>query len=150
MGHRVALVCSLTSCPNYRQQRVRVAKRQSGSRLGLRYLVCATLFSPHIVHLNISASPCCNLTETEHFFLVRDNWARTISPNANVKIYLGAPASSTAAGTGYQAIDTLSSVAVKMRKSFPSFGGVMLWDASQAYGKPRCYARNFGRPYVLS
>ena len=47
---------------------------------------------------------------------------------------MGAPASSTAAGTGYVSIDTLSSVAAQMRKTFPSFGGVMLWDASQAYG----------------
>lgn len=64
----------------------------------------------------------------------RDNWARTTSPNKNVKVYIGAPASSTAAGSGYQSIGTLSSIAVQMRKSFPSFGGVMLWDASQAYG----------------
>lgn len=68
------------------------------------------------------------------FALGRDNWARTISPNPNVKVYVGAPASSTAAGTGYEAIGTLSSIAVQMRQSFPSFGGVMLWDASQAYG----------------
>jgi len=32
-------------------------------------------------------------------------------------------------------IATLSSIAVKMRQSYPSFGGVMLWDASQAYGE---------------
>lgn len=51
-----------------------------------------------------------------------------------VKIYIGAPASSTAAGTGYLPIGNLSSIAVQMRESFPSFGGVMLWDASQAYG----------------
>lgn len=51
-----------------------------------------------------------------------------------VKIYIGAPASSTAAGSGYAPIGNLSSIAVKMRESFPSFGGVMLWDASQAYG----------------
>ncbi|KAI0094559.1 glycoside hydrolase family 18 protein [Irpex rosettiformis] len=70
-------------------------------------------------------------------FGIWDNWARTISPNTNVKIYLGAPASSTAAGTGYQEIGTLSSIAVKMRKAFPSFGGVMLWDASQAYANGR-------------
>lgn len=68
----------------------------------------------------------------------RDNWARTISPNKDVKIFVGAPASSTAAGTGYQDISTLSSIAVKMRQSFPSFGGVMLWDASQAYGELIC------------
>lgn len=65
----------------------------------------------------------------------RDAWARTISPNPNVKIYLGAPASSSAAGTGYIPISTLSADAVQMRKSFPSFGGVMLWDESQAYGR---------------
>ncbi|KAI0702448.1 class III chitinase [Cytidiella melzeri] len=70
-------------------------------------------------------------------FGIWDNWARTISPNPNVKIYVGAPASSTAAGTGYQAIGTLSSIAVTMRQSFPSFGGVMLWDASQAYANGR-------------
>ncbi|KAI0067746.1 glycoside hydrolase [Artomyces pyxidatus] len=66
-----------------------------------------------------------------------DNWARTISPNPNVKIFIGAPASSTAAGGGYQSIGTLSSIAVQMRNSFPSFGGVMLWDASQAYVNSR-------------
>ena len=65
-------------------------------------------------------------------FPPRDNWARTISPNPDVKIYIGAPASSTAAGGGYQALATLTSIAVQMRQSFPSFGGVMLWDASQA------------------
>ncbi|KAG6902323.1 hypothetical protein C0995_001702 [Termitomyces sp. Mi166 len=64
-----------------------------------------------------------------------DNWARFTSPNKNVKIYIGAPASSSAAGSGYQAIDTMKSIAVSMRNSFPSFGGVMLWDASQAYGE---------------
>ncbi|KAF9229579.1 glycoside hydrolase [Gyrodon lividus] len=58
-------------------------------------------------------------------FGVWDIWARQTSPNPNVKIYIGAPASSTAAGTGY------------MRESFPSFGGVMLWGASQAYANDR-------------
>ncbi|KAF4622900.1 hypothetical protein D9613_001656 [Agrocybe pediades] len=70
-------------------------------------------------------------------FGIWDNWARTISPNKNVKVYIGAPASSSAAGSGYVAINTLSSIAVQMRKSFPSFGGVMLWDASQAYANNR-------------
>ncbi|KAJ3797832.1 class III chitinase [Lentinula aff. detonsa] len=52
----------------------------------------------------------------------RDNWARTTSPNPNVKVFLGAPAASLAAGTGYQDLATLSSYAVQMRHSFPSFG----------------------------
>ncbi|KAI0322297.1 class III chitinase [Amylostereum chailletii] len=71
-------------------------------------------------------------TASQWNYGIWDNWARTISPNSNVKIYIGAPASSTAAGGGYQDLDTLTSIAVQMRKSFPSFGGVMLWDASQA------------------
>ncbi|KAL6304162.1 class III chitinase [Sparassis latifolia] len=70
-------------------------------------------------------------------FGIWDIWARTISPNPNVKVYIGAPASSTAAGTGYQNISTLSSIAITTRNSFPSFGGVMLWDASQAYENDR-------------
>ncbi|KAG6820775.1 hypothetical protein H0H93_012039 [Arthromyces matolae] len=66
-----------------------------------------------------------------------DNWARTVSPNKNVKIYIGAPASSTAAGSGYQVIGTMENISVSMRTKFPSFGGVMLWDASQAYANNR-------------
>lgn len=64
----------------------------------------------------------------------RDYWARYISLNKNAKVYIGAPASSTAAGQGYVDAGTLGTIATQMRKSFPSFGGVMLWDASQAYG----------------
>ncbi|KAL5495580.1 CHT2_1 [Sanghuangporus weigelae] len=66
-----------------------------------------------------------------------DNWARTISPNSDAKIYIGAPASSTAAGQGFVSADTLASIATQMRNSFPSFGGVMLWDASQAVANDR-------------
>jgi len=65
----------------------------------------------------------------------RDYWARNVSPNKNVKVYIGAPGATGAAGGGYVPIATLSSIAVKMRQSYPSFGGVMLWDASQAYGE---------------
>ncbi|KAF8640643.1 hypothetical protein AX17_000300 [Amanita inopinata Kibby_2008] len=70
-------------------------------------------------------------------FGIWDNWARTTSMNKNVKVYIGAPASSTAAGSGYVDISTLQNIAVKMRQSFPSFGGVMLWDASQAFANGR-------------
>lgn len=66
---------------------------------------------------------------------IRDYWARNVSPNPNVKVYIGAPASSTASGTGYVDSATLGSIATQMRNSFPSFGGVMFWDASQAYGE---------------
>lgn len=65
----------------------------------------------------------------------RDYWARNVSPNKDVKIYIGAYGGPGATGSGYVPLSTLTSIAVQMRTSFPSFGGVMLWDASQAYGK---------------
>ncbi|KAJ3512332.1 hypothetical protein NMY22_g15366 [Coprinellus aureogranulatus] len=66
-----------------------------------------------------------------------DYWARSLSKSKTTKVYLGAPASNSAAGGGYVDINTLTSAATQMRKSFPSFGGVMLWDASQAYANNR-------------
>ncbi|KAI9317125.1 class III chitinase [Dichotomocladium elegans] len=66
-----------------------------------------------------------------------DYWARNISPNPNVKVYIGAPASSTAAGSGYVPLATLQNIARQTRQQFPSFGGVMYWDASQAYANGR-------------
>jgi hypothetical protein len=64
----------------------------------------------------------------------RDEWAKTVSPNKNVKVYIGAPSDSLAAGSGYVDADTLASYALQTREQYSSFGGVMLWDASQAYG----------------
>jgi len=64
----------------------------------------------------------------------RDTWAKTVSPNKNVKVYIGAPASSTAAGSGFVDVTTLGSIAHQTLANFSSFGGVMLWDASQAFG----------------
>ena len=64
----------------------------------------------------------------------RDNWAKTTSPNPNVKVFIGAPASSTAANAGYVDAATLGSIVEQTRSQYSSFGGVMLWDASQAFG----------------
>ncbi|EJD41762.1 glycoside hydrolase [Auricularia subglabra TFB-10046 SS5] len=66
-----------------------------------------------------------------------DYWARNISPNKNVKVFVGAPASASAAGSGYVSASSLTSIATSLRKRFPSFGGVMYWDASQAYNNGR-------------
>ncbi|CAO3615057.1 unnamed protein product [Cunninghamella blakesleeana] len=63
---------------------------------------------------------------------VWDYWAKNISPNKDIKVYIGAPASKSAAGGGYVPLEKLSEIAVTTQKSFPSFGGVMFWDASQA------------------
>jgi len=66
-------------------------------------------------------------------FNVWDNWAKTASPNKNVKVYIGAPASSTAANAGYVDINRLKQIALETKAKYSSFGGVMFWDASQAY-----------------
>ncbi|KAG5725917.1 Chitinase 1, partial [Termitomyces sp. T112] len=66
-----------------------------------------------------------------------DNWAKTVAVNKNVKVYIGAPASSTAAGSGYVDAATLGSIAKATRATYSSFGGIMLWDASQAYANGR-------------
>ncbi|KAG5638550.1 hypothetical protein H0H81_011896, partial [Sphagnurus paluster] len=66
-----------------------------------------------------------------------DNWAKTAAINKNVKIYIGAPASPTAAGSGYVDAATLGNIAKQTRAQYSSFGGIMLWDVSQAYANSR-------------
>jgi len=70
-------------------------------------------------------------------FATWDAWAKNTSPNKNVKIYIGAPAAPTAAGSGYVDAATLASIAKTTRSQYSSFGGIMLWDASQAYANGR-------------
>ncbi|GJJ75497.1 hypothetical protein EMPS_07855 [Entomortierella parvispora] len=63
-----------------------------------------------------------------------DQWAKTISVNKNVKVFLGVPASVTAANAGYVTIDRLREIMDAVRCKYSSFGGIMMWDLSQAYG----------------
>ncbi|KAJ7739413.1 glycoside hydrolase family 18 protein [Mycena metata] len=56
-----------------------------------------------------------------------DNWAKTVSPNPNVKLFIGAPASPSAATDGYVDATTLGSIALETREQYSSFGGIMLW-----------------------
>ncbi|KAK9494093.1 hypothetical protein V1508DRAFT_413647 [Lipomyces doorenjongii] len=73
-------------------------------------------------------------TESTNFnFGSWDTFARTASYNRDVKVYLGVAASLTAAGTGYVTIDTLNEAAAQLMSTYSSFGGIMMWDASQAY-----------------
>ncbi|KAJ8594091.1 glycoside hydrolase [Rhizopogon salebrosus TDB-379] len=66
-----------------------------------------------------------------------DNWAKTVSPNPNAKVYIGAPASTSAAGSGYVTPSTFTTIIQQTMAQYSSFGGVMLWDASQAYANSR-------------
>ncbi|KAJ7851171.1 glycoside hydrolase family 18 protein, partial [Mycena olivaceomarginata] len=62
------------------------------------------------------------------------NWNfNTWYPESNVKIYIGAAASESAAGSGYVSASILGDIASNAQRTFPSFAGVMLWDMSQAY-----------------
>ncbi|KAJ7670935.1 glycoside hydrolase [Mycena polygramma] len=54
-----------------------------------------------------------------------DEWAKNTSPNKDVKIFIGAPASTTAAGSGYVPATTLGKIALETRAQYSSFGGVM-------------------------
>ncbi|KAF8207553.1 glycoside hydrolase superfamily [Mycena galopus ATCC 62051] len=65
-----------------------------------------------------------------------DTWAKTTSPNPDVRIFIGAPASASA-GAGYVAAATLGQIAISTRAEYSSFGGIMLWDASQAFANDR-------------
>ncbi|KAG0169536.1 Chitinase 1 [Apophysomyces sp. BC1034] len=65
---------------------------------------------------------------------VWDKWARETSPNKNVKILVGVPGSSTAAGSGYVPFEQLQPIIESVAAKFKSYGGVSIWDASQSYG----------------
>ena len=65
-----------------------------------------------------------------------DNWAKNTSPNKNVKIYLGVPGAPDSADWGYVGINTLTPIIQTTKSQYSSFGGVMYWDMSSAYGKP--------------
>ncbi|KAJ8100580.1 glycoside hydrolase superfamily [Lipomyces tetrasporus] len=59
-------------------------------------------------------------------------WVSSTAVNKNVKLYVGVPGSSSAAGSGYTTpsglLDIMNSISDKS-----SLGGVMIWDASQAF-----------------
>ncbi|KAF7371857.1 Carbohydrate-binding module family 5 protein [Mycena venus] len=89
-----------------------------------------------MLYVQFYNNPECGL---EHFndpsvwnFDIWDAWAQQ-SPNPNIKIYIGAPASESAAETGYVNASILGDIAAQTQSTFSSFGGVMFWDMSQAY-----------------
>lgn len=61
------------------------------------------------------------------------NWATSTSPNKNVKVMLTLPGSSTAAGSGYIPMSTINTIVPQLASQYPSYGGVSIWDASQAW-----------------
>ncbi|KIY53973.1 glycoside hydrolase family 18 protein [Fistulina hepatica ATCC 64428] len=67
----------------------------------------------------------CGLQNADNYsywdFGIWDYWARNVSINSDVKIYIGAPAAALAANSGYVDIDSLSCIAVDMRKKLVPF-----------------------------
>jgi len=59
-----------------------------------------------------------------------NDWATGTSANKDVKLFMGVPAN-TGAGGGFVSAADLVSV-IDSSKAFSNFGGVMMWDASQA------------------
>ncbi|KAF7596599.1 hypothetical protein BBP40_001000 [Aspergillus hancockii] len=72
-------------------------------------------------------------TQNSFNFEEWDNWAKSVSKNKHVKVLVGVPANTNAASTGYVPASKLEAV-IAYSKSFSSFGGVMMWDVTQAYG----------------
>ncbi|KAH8691599.1 putative chitinase 3 precursor [Talaromyces proteolyticus] len=70
-------------------------------------------------------------TQWNFNFDVWDNWAKTVSLNPKVKVYLGVPGR-TGAGGGYEPASFVGEV-ISFIKQYSSFGGIMIWDASQAW-----------------
>jgi len=73
----------------------------------------------------------CKLTGDSFNFDTWQKFASTSAPNKNVKVYVGLPGSSSAAGSGYASLDDIKSKYSSFA-SEPNFGGFMVWDASQA------------------
>ncbi|KAF2863483.1 glycoside hydrolase family 18 protein [Piedraia hortae CBS 480.64] len=63
-------------------------------------------------------------------FGIWDEWARNGSVNKNVRVLVGVPGGPTAAGSGFLPLKGVEDV-IGYCKRFASFGGVMVWDASQ-------------------
>ncbi|KAJ2710769.1 Chitinase 2, partial [Coemansia spiralis] len=59
-------------------------------------------------------------------------WATTISANKDVRVFLGVPGSRSAASSGHVSPERLKEIVNLTRSKFDSFGGIMVWDASQA------------------
>jgi len=59
-----------------------------------------------------------------------DEWARTVSKNRDVRLLVGIPGNTGAAGSGYLPADRLNPVWAYTKK-YATFGGVMIWDMSQ-------------------
>ncbi|RKP26301.1 glycoside hydrolase superfamily, partial [Syncephalis pseudoplumigaleata] len=71
---------------------------------------------------------------TQNFnFDVWDEWSRKVAKVSGAKVFLGVPASPSAANIGYVSPARLEEMVASIQAKYASFGGVMMWDTSQAF-----------------
>ncbi|CCF60363.1 hypothetical protein KAFR_0J02990 [Kazachstania africana CBS 2517] len=74
----------------------------------------------------------CNVDKQFNF----DTWAnfaKTVSPNRDIKLFVGLPGGASAAGSGYISDMSVIRSMVQTVSENANFGGISLWDASQAW-----------------
>ncbi|EKG09297.1 hypothetical protein MPH_13682 [Macrophomina phaseolina MS6] len=71
-------------------------------------------------------------TQDNFNFDAWDRWVNTLSASKNTKVFLGVPASTGAAKSGYKSAEDLVRV-IDYAKGYKTFGGVMIWDVTLAY-----------------
>lgn len=75
----------------------------------------------------------CSVAGGSFNFNTWADWASSTSPNKNIKVMLTLPGSPTAAGSGYVPMSTISTIVPQLASQYSSYGGVSIWDASQAW-----------------
>lgn len=82
----------------------------------------------------------CNLGPNFNWDTWQD-YAENTSPNKDIKMFIGQPGGVTGAGSGFNPMSTVSKYISQVEGS-KNFGGISLWDASQAF------KNNGGETYV--
>lgn len=73
----------------------------------------------------------CSTTGSQFNWDTWQNFATNTSPNKSIKLFLGLPGSSSAAGSGYASPDQVKQTLSQISGT-TNFGGISVWDASQA------------------
>lgn len=71
-------------------------------------------------------------TQDTFNFNTWNKWAKNDSKNKDVKVLLGVPANKDSSQTGFVPREDLKPI-IEYAKKFDHFGGMMIWDVSQAY-----------------
>ncbi|KAI5957271.1 CHT3 [Candida jiufengensis] len=75
----------------------------------------------------------CNLGSSWFNWNTWLDYATNVSPNKDVKLYVGVPGAIRAAGSGYNSPDLVSEYLTSDITSSPFFGGISMWDVSAAW-----------------